>query len=127
MNSLSHGFLFLVGLSWLLCEACVSASAGYWTPVWLFLAGFIVMFAIMGCLPVSEKTINTAGPIFTALIGVGIACYGVDSFGEGVKSLFKGDLTSTFVGGFLQIFGGATMIVLAAISFLSREKAAAHH
>lgn len=114
MNSLSHGFLFLVGLSWLLCEVCVGAGAGYWTPVWLFLLGFVVMFAIMGCLPVSEKTINTAGPIFTILIGSGIVFYGIEAFGYGV------------IGGLLRLVGGLTLVLLGVISFASREKAAAH-
>lgn len=114
MNSLSHGFLFLVGLSWLLCEVCVGAGAGYWTPVWLYLAGFIVMFTIMGCLPVSEKTINFAGPVFTILIGAGIAYYGIEAFGSG------------FLGAALRLAGAAMLIVLGVISFAGREKAAAH-
>jgi len=114
MNTLSHGFLFLVGLTWLLCEVCVGAGAGYWTPVWLFLGGFVVMFAIMGCLPVSEKTINTAGPIFTILIGAGIAFYGFEAFGSGV------------LGGVLRLFGAAALILFGVINLMAREKASAH-
>lgn len=133
MNSLSHGFLFLVGLSWLLCEVCVGAGAGYWTPVWLFLAGFTVMFAIMGCLPVSEKAINTAGPIFTILIGAGIAYYGIEELASQVR--FQQSLAEKlpflkalvgFLGATLRLLGAGTLIVLGAISFAGREKAAAH-
>lgn len=114
MNSLSHGFLFLVGLSWLLCEVCVGAGAGYWTPVWLYLAGFTVMFTIMGCLPLSEKAINTAGPIFTILIGAGIAYYGVAALGSG------------WFGAALRLIGAGSLVVLGLISFAGREKASAH-
>lgn len=114
MNSLSHGFLFLCGLSWLLCEVCVSASAGFWTPVWLYLAGFTVMFTIMGCLPVSEKTINLAGPIFTILIGVGIGIYGIEAFG------------GSFLGALLRVIGAGVLIFLALISLSTRDKASAH-
>jgi len=115
MNSLSHGFLFLCGLTWLLCEVCVGAGAGYWTPVWLYLAGFTVMFTIMGCLPVSEKTINVAGPVFTILIGLGIAYYGVGALG------------SDWLGAALRLVGAAMLLVLGAMSFAGREKAAHSH
>jgi hypothetical protein len=114
MNNLSHGFLFLSGLTWLLCEVCVSAGAGFWTPLWLFLIGFTVMFAIMGCLPLSERAINTAGPIFTLVIGASIALYGFGAFGGG------------FLGGFLRLVGGLALVLLGVFSLLSREKAQAH-
>jgi len=114
MNSLSHGFFFLVGLTWLLCEVCVGAGAGYWTPVWLYLAGFCVMFAIMGCLPLSEKAINTAGPVFTILIGAGIFYYGILATDSG------------FVGAALRMAGGGALLALGGLSLFSRDKAAAH-
>ncbi len=115
MNSLSHGFLFLCGLTWLLCEVCVGAGAGYWTPLWLYLAGFTVMFTIMGCLPVSEKTINFSGPVFTILIGLGIAYYGVEALGSG------------WLGAALRLLGAAILLVLGAVSFTGRESAAHSH
>lgn len=114
MNTLSHGFLFLSGLTWLLCEVCVSAGAGFWGPLWLFLLGFTVMFAIMGCLPLSERTINLAGPVFTVLIGAGILIYAFGAF------------DSSFLGGFLRLVGGGALVLLGVLSLLSREKAAAH-
>lgn len=117
MNSLSHGFLFLVGLSWLLVDVCLSASNGNWTPLWLFLAGFCIMFSIMGCLPLSTKTINKAGPIFTILIGLGLLGYAIGALGEG------------FSGFFFRFVGGAVIAVLGVISFLSAksDEGEAHH
>lgn len=115
MNSLSLGFFFLIGLAWLLCETCVSASAGYWTPLWIYLAGFTVMFAIMGCLPVSTRTINTAGPIFTILIGAGLLLYGVGAFGGGV------------IGGLVRVIGGVAMVAMGVIGFLNRDEEAKAH
>ena len=114
MNSLSHGFFFLAGLSWLLCEVCADAGAGFWTPLWLFLVGFVVMFAIMGCLPVSENTINTAGPVFTLIIAAGIAFYGVESF------------SGSILGAVLRLLGAVVIAVMGVISLLGREKAATH-
>ncbi|MAS91653.1 MAG: hypothetical protein CMO55_00530 [Verrucomicrobiales bacterium] len=117
MNSLSHGFLFLVGLSWLLGETCLSASNGNWTPLWLYLAGFTVMFSIMGCLPLSTKTINKAGPIFTIIMGLAIVGYSL------------GPLSAKMVGGFLlRVIGGGALVVLGVLSFLSaKDEKEAHH
>ncbi len=114
MNTLSHGFLFLSGLTWLLCEVCLSASAGFWAPVWLFLLGFCVMFAVMGCLPLKDRAINTAGPVFTLLIGAGIAMYGVAAFEGG------------FLGGFLRLVGGLAMVAMGVQGLTSRERSSAH-
>lgn len=110
MNSLSHGFLFLIGLSWLLVEVCLSASNGNWTPLWIYLAGFTVMFSIMGCLPLSTKTINKAGPVFAIVIGLSIVGYSI------------GPLGAKMVGGFLLRFiGGGILVVLGVLSFLSAK------
>lgn len=115
MNSLTHGFLFLTGLTWLLCEVCVSAGAGFWAPLWLYLLGFVVMFAIMGCLPLSERVINTAGPIFTILIGGSILLYAFGAFGAG------------FLGGFLRLVGGLALVILGVLGLINREEKAPAH
>ena len=112
MNSLSLGFLYLIGLSWLLCEVCVGASGGNWTPLWLYLIGFVVMFAILGCLPLSTKAINTAGPIFAILIGVSLILYGVDAFNSGIT------------GAVLRCLGGIAMIALGVLGFVARKSEA---
>lgn len=72
MNSLSNGFFFLIGLSWLLCETCLMASDGNWTPLALYLAGFAVMFAVLGCWPLSDKAVNTAGAITAVILGASL-------------------------------------------------------
>ncbi len=114
MNSLSLGFLYIVGVSWLLCEVCLSASGGNWTPLWFYLAGFIVMFAVLGCLPLSTRAIETAGPIFAILIGVCILAYGLGAFGGG------------FLGGVLRSIGGLVLIAFGVIGFSCRGESEAH-
>jgi len=118
MNTLSHGFLFLAGLSWLLGEVCVSAGAGFWTPVWLFLIGFTVMFAIMGCLPVSERTINLGGAISSLVIGGGIVLYGLGAF-----------VDTGFFAGLIRLVGGGAMVVAGVVSLLQArgEKSSPAH
>jgi hypothetical protein len=113
MNSLSLGFLYVIGVTWLLCEVCVSASGGNWTPLWLYLIGFIVMFAVLGCLPLSTKAVEIAGPIFAILIGVSILAYGFGAFGSG------------FMGGAIRSVGGLALVALGVIGF-SYRKTEAH-
>jgi len=112
MNSLSLGFLYICGLSWLLVEVCLSASDGNWTPLVLYTIGFTVMFAILGCLPLSDRVVNLSGPIFTLIIGAGIALYGFGAFEAGI------------LGGLIRLLGGGTMITLGVLALGSERKEA---
>jgi hypothetical protein len=114
MNRLSLGFLYVIGVTWLLCEVCVTASSGNWTPLWLYLAGFTVMFAVLGCLPLSTKAIEIAGPIFSILIGAGILAYGLEAFG------------GSFIGGAVRTVGGLSLVALGVIGFSYRKSEEAH-
>lgn len=114
MNSLSLGFLYVVGVTWLLCEVCVSASGGNWTPLWFYLIGFTIMFAVLGCLPLSTRAIEIAGPIFAILIGVGILAYGFGAFGSG------------FVSVAIRLIGGLALVALGVIGFSYRKTEEAH-
>lgn len=114
MNSLSLGFFYICGLSWLLVDACMSASAGNWTPLTLFTIFFTVMFAVLGCIRISSKAVDAAGPIFAILIGVGILAYAIAS------------LDSSLLGAFLRVLMAAAMIGVGAIGFLSRSEGESH-
>jgi hypothetical protein len=114
MNSLSLGFVYACGLSWLLCEVCVSASNGNWIPIILYTIGFTLMFAILGCLRISDKAVETAGPVFSVVIGLGIALYGVGSF------------DATILGSVLRLAGGAAMIALGVVGYSVTSRQEAH-
>lgn len=114
MNSLSNGFLYIIGLSWLLCEVCLSASGGNWTPLWVYLAGFVLMFAILGCLPISARAVDALGPVFAILIGAGLLTYGVDAFG------------ASLLGGVLRSVGGVALVALGVFSYAGRKSTEAH-
>ncbi len=106
MNSLSLGFVYICGLSLLLAEVCISAGNGNWTPLWLFLVLFILMFAILGCLPLSNKAIDRAGPVFSILIGVGLLGYSFGSFGAG-----------SYLGGFLKLFAAVILVAIGLLGY----------
>ena len=105
MNSLTYGFIYVTGLSWLLTEVCISASNGNWMPLILFTLFFIVMFAVLGCIRLSDRTIELSGPVFSIITGLGILMYAFASFGDSV------------VGGIIRIIGAAFMIVLGVLAF----------
>ncbi|MDA7920288.1 hypothetical protein N9B73_00910 [Verrucomicrobiales bacterium] len=107
MNSLSLGFAYICGLSLLLTEVCIGAGNGNWTPLWLFLVFFTLMFAILGCLPLSNKAIDKAGPVFSILIGVGILAYAFGSFGAG-----------SYLAGFLKLLSASLMVVIGLLGFV---------
>ncbi len=114
MNSLSLGFVYATGLSWLLCEVCVSASNGNWIPIILFSLGFVVMFAVLGCMRISDKAVETAGPVFSVVIGLGIALYGIGSF------------DATILGSVLRLAGGAVMVALGVVGYAVTSRKSAH-
>ena len=115
MNSLTLGFLYVCGFSWLLCEVCVSASNGFWIPIGLFVVFFTVMFSVLGCIKLSDKAVNASGPIFAILIGASIAAYGFASFG------------ASAVGAILRLAGGAMMIGLGAMAILLKQSKSEAH
>lgn len=143
MSSLSNGFFFVSALSWLLCEVCVSASLGNHLPLAVFTVGLVVMFSILGCIRVSNETVEMSGPIFTILIGAGILLYGFGSFtasaeafkhlrelrgggfGASVQAFF-----GSFAGTFLRLLGGAVVVGFGAIALLAargaKREGAAH-
>lgn len=114
MNSLSLGFIYATGLSWLLCEVCISASNGNWVPIILYSIGFTIMFAVLGCIKLSDKAVETAGPVFSVIIGLGIALYGV------------GSLDASLLGSLLRFGGAAAMIALGVVGYSVTAKSSAH-
>ncbi|MDF1815926.1 MAG: hypothetical protein P1V20_27245 [Verrucomicrobiales bacterium] len=72
MNSLTLGFLYVLGISWALAETCIIASNGNWTPLIIFLIGFILMFSILGCAKISDAAVERWGGIFAMLLAVGL-------------------------------------------------------
>jgi len=135
MNSLSNGFFFIVALSWLLSEVCVSASAGNHLPLAIFAVGLIVMFSILGCIRLSTEMVEKAGPVFTLLLGGGILLYGLGSLKASVEAFahlreIRGPgflvLIETFFGSFagslLRLFGGVVVAGFGAITLLAARE-----
>lgn len=114
MNSLSLGFVYITGLSVLLVESGISASNGNWTPLILFCVFFTVMFSVLGCLKISTKAVEVAGPIFAALIGVGVLIYAIAAF------------PSSFIGGLIRLVVAAALIVLGLIGYTQRKAEESH-
>lgn len=114
MNSLSNGFLYVVGMGWALTECCLHAVAGSWTPLILFLLLFFVMFAILGCLHLSDAAINRAGTITAVLLAVSLIFFSVETIVNGAGGL-----------GALKLLG-ALIFVAGAFVALTAKKDAAH-
>jgi len=107
MNSLTNGFLFVTALSWVLVEAAIIASIGNWWPLGLFAVGFGLMFAILGCLPVSDRFVNVAGSAFAALLGLSLLYFSVTGF-----------VATGFLIGFLKVLASLAFLGFAALTAL---------
>lgn len=116
MNSLTTGFFYVVGLSWALAESCVMASNGSWLPLIGFLVLFIVMFAVLGCIPISTKAVNFWGGLFATVLGVGLVFFAVHSYLIGSKTF-----------GAIKILFAASFALMGILSFLSSLKSSSSH
>jgi hypothetical protein len=80
MNSLTLGFYYTAGLAWVLAECCIQASAGNSLPLVIYSIGFIVIFGILGCLDLPDKTINLTGTILAAVLGLVLLAFSFASW-----------------------------------------------
>ena len=111
MNSLTMGFLYLTGIGWALAECCVLASNGNWIPLSLFLAGFVLMFGILGCIRISKKAVDMWGTVFALLLAAGLVffAFATWSTGASVLGVLKGIGAAGFVvAGLLTMFSGGS-------------------
>ena len=119
MNSMSNGFLYTLGLGWVLVECCLRAAAGSWLPAALFLLGFVIIFAIFGCLDdLSTATVEKSGAVFAAVLAAVLVLFTVQTFIAGSIGL-----------GILKLVFAAVFVLGAAALFSERGKSGdgAHH
>lgn len=116
MNSLTLGFFYVCGMSWALAECALRAAYGNPLPLLLFVLAFVVVFAIMGCLPVSDKTINTTGSVGAVLLAVTLAVFTLESW-TGHAPLLASLLKTVF----MAIFAAGAIL-----PFVSKNETAGH-
>ena len=87
MNSLTLGFLYVVGISWGLSETCVMAANGSWTPLVVFLVIFLLMFSVLGCAPVSDRAVEVWGGIFALALAALLVWMALATIATGATGL----------------------------------------
>ena len=109
MNSMSNGFLYTLGFGWALTECCLLAVAGSFLPLILFTLAFFVVFSVLGCLNLSESTIEKFGSLVAAALALVLIIFTALTFVHGaiglglVKLLFA----VVFAAGAVVAFTGA--------------------
>ncbi|MEM7699979.1 MAG: hypothetical protein AAF236_16410 [Verrucomicrobiota bacterium] len=126
MNSMSMGFVFVCGVSWLLCEACNFAGQGNWWPFWAYIAYFTLLFSIMGCIPLSDTAINLWGAIFSVGMGAALAVCAIHtaqvSVSDGLWRILNPGVS-------LRLIGAAVLVMMGILGFsinYQQSKAEAH-
>ena len=97
----------MVGLSWLMVETCLMAGNGSWGPFWIFLAGFSVMFALLGCWPLSDKAVNKIGAVIAVLVGVALVVVSVLGHNGVLLMAFKAIIAVVYIVFGLIAFAGS--------------------
>ena len=122
MNSLTLGFFYTCGFAWALAECCVQAAAGNPLPILLFTVAFTVIFAIMGCLDVSEKVVNFTGIVTASVLGLTLFAFSFSSVMNS-GSVLVGAIKVFFALAFVV---GSFAAILAADDSDEAEEAAEH-
>jgi len=118
MNSLSNGFLYVVGFGWALTECGLVAVAGNSVPILLFLLVFVLAFSILGCLNhLSDATVNKAGAITAGILALSLVFFSIGTIASGSLLL-----------GTLKLAGSAIFVLAALVAFTAKGQShAAHH
>jgi hypothetical protein len=117
MNSLSNGFLYVVGFGWVLAECCLVAVAGNSTPILLFLLAFVLIFSILGCLNLSDAAVNKVGALSSALLAASLVIFSIGTITAGAP-----------VFGVLKLLAAAVFVIASLVAFTAKSDShAAHH
>lgn len=79
MNSLTVGFIYALGLGWVLAEAASAASYGNSIPLYLTSLVITVFFVLLGCLPFSDEKTGKIGAAFAMILGLGMLYFAITS------------------------------------------------
>lgn len=116
MNSMSNGFLYTLGFGWALTECCLLAVAGSFMPLLVFTVGFFVMFAVLGCLNLSDAATNKIGSIVAALLALVLVFFTALTFAHGSVGI-----------GLLKLVFAIIFVAGAVVAFTAKQSASAHH
>lgn len=103
MKNLNGAFLFITLLAWCMTESIFRATEGHSTALLLFVIGFLVIFATLGCLNLSDKTTNLIGAVATVLLSVSLIFFTVNGMLHG----------ASWVTSAAKSFGAILSVVLA--------------
>ena len=115
MNSMSNGFLYTLGFGWALTECCLLAVAGSFLPLILFTLAFFVVFAILGCLNLSDDKTNAFGSIVAAGLALVLIIFTVGTFTHGSIGL-----------GLVKLLFAAIFAAGAVVAFTSKKSDSGH-
>ena len=117
MNSLSNGFLYVLGFAWVLTECSLHSVAGNHLPIYLFLLVFIVAFSVLGCLNLSDNAVNKFGSLVSVLLAVSLVIFSIGTITGG-----------SVVIGILKLLASGVFVLAALVSFSAKGHThSAHH
>lgn len=117
MNSLSNGFLYVLGFAWALTECSLHSVAGNHWPILLYLLVFILAFSVLGCLNLSDSAVNKFGSLISAVLAVSLVVFSILTITGG-----------EFLIGVIKLLASGLFVLAALVSFSSKGHThSAHH
>ncbi len=106
MNSMSNGFLYTLGFGWALTECCLLAVAGSFLPLILFTLAFVVVFSVLGCIRLSDASVEKFGSITAVVLALVLVIFTAQTFVAGSigLGLVKLVFALVFVAGAVVVF-----------------------
>ena len=80
MENLAKGFVYPIILGWVGTEVLIMASQGVAWPLAVGFLLFAVGFVVVGCSPLSDKTVNRAVQLFFALGAAACVTFALRTF-----------------------------------------------
>ena len=89
MNTLGKPVVYMCAMGWAGTELLILAGRGTELPLVLGFLGFIVAFAMLGCLELPDATVNRVGSFFLGLVAMVCLLFSLAGFSFSLLALLK--------------------------------------
>ncbi|MFV1995609.1 MAG: hypothetical protein ACC661_09245, partial [Verrucomicrobiales bacterium] len=89
MDTLGKPVVYMGAIAWAGTELLILAGKGTELPLILGFLGFVVAFAMLGCLPLPDATVNRVGALFLGLTAIVCLLFALSGFSFSFLALLK--------------------------------------
>ncbi|MEM8954639.1 MAG: hypothetical protein AAGD22_10850 [Verrucomicrobiota bacterium] len=126
MNQFLYATAFIGGLAWFGGECMILSAQG--SPWWfiIFFLAFTVVFAVLGCVNISDAAINKFGALVSVILAIGLIFFAVRTTVQLARLDYNGNALGHWWPALLKIFGAFVITFLTRESFRMLAKSGPH-